>query len=164
MSAPSASKLLSTYLNDHLAGSVVALELAKRASSENRGTEFGAFLESLTTEIESDRATLKTIMDRVDVGEDRLKQAAALLAERAGRLKLNGQLRGYSPLSRLVELEALSLGVDGKLALWRSLEEVSSADSRLSEFDFEQLGRRALAQRDGIEEHRLRAARLALLP
>ena len=35
-------------------------------------------------------------------------------AEKFGRLKLNGQLSGYSPLSRLEELEILALVAEGK--------------------------------------------------
>ena len=41
--------------------------------------------------------------------------------EKLGRLKLNGQLLGYSPLSRLIELEGLMLGIAGKLAMWIAL-------------------------------------------
>jgi hypothetical protein len=52
-------------------------------------------------------------------------------AEKAGRLKLNGELLGYSPLSRLEELEALSLGVEGKLALWTALRRTHGDDPRL---------------------------------
>lgn len=37
------------------------------------------------------------------------------VAEKLGRLKPNGQLHGYSPLSRVIELEGLYLGISGKL-------------------------------------------------
>jgi len=43
--------------------------------------------------------------------------AGAWILEKAGRLKLNGRLSGYSPLSRLVELEGLWVGVEGKLSM-----------------------------------------------
>jgi hypothetical protein len=89
-----------------------------------------------------------------------VKKVAALVTERAGRLKLNGSLFSYSPLSRLVELEGLALGVTGKLGLWRALREVG--DPRLAEFDLAALAERAEAQRDGLELQRLEAARLAL--
>jgi hypothetical protein len=82
--------------------------------------------------------------------------------EKIGRLKLNGQLRGYSPLSRLLELEGLALGIEGKLALWRSLRQVAGEEPRLAPVDFDGLVQRAKAQLDELEAQRLRAAATAL--
>jgi hypothetical protein len=93
--------------------------------------------------------------------ESRLKRALALTLERVGRLKLNGQLTGYSPLSRLVELEGLALGVTGKRALWVALQEIAGTEPRLREFDFDELRRRAEEQLAGLERLRIEAARLA---
>jgi hypothetical protein len=152
-------KLLSTYLNDHLAGSTVAVELARRARGQNEGTPLGRFLAELTEEIEEDRETLKGVMKAVGAGEDRLKQKLAWMAEKTGRLKPNDRLFGYSPLSRVIELEGLSLGVEGKRCLWESLREVGAPE--LAEFDFDALIERAARQRAGLEEHRLAAASTA---
>src|SRR4051794_2851089 len=110
---------LGTYLNDHLAGSTVGRELSKRAAGENSGTPLGTFLEKLHEEIAEDRQTLLDVMDALDVGEDHLKTIAARVGEGIGRLKPNGNLLSYSPLSRVVELEGLALGVTGKQGLWR---------------------------------------------
>jgi hypothetical protein len=90
------------------------------------------------------------------VGQDRLKVGAGWLGEKAGRLKPNNRLFGYSPLSRVVELEGLTLGVEGKRGLWQVLRNLQ--DPRLAEFDFDALLERARAQRDGLEERRLAAA------
>src|SRR5215210_3398490 len=114
-------KLLGIYLNDHLGGSAVGLALARRCLRANRGTELGAFLEGLTAEIEEDKYTLVRLMVRLDVRRSAAKQMAGLAAERLGRLKLNGQLTGYSDLSRLLELEGLTIGIRGKQALWENL-------------------------------------------
>ncbi len=57
------TKLLGIYLNDHLAGSTVGLEMAKRAAGSNEGSELGDFLAKLAAEIEAERDTLKSIMD-----------------------------------------------------------------------------------------------------
>lgn len=154
-------KLLAIYLNDHLAGSAGAIELTGRSLGANRGTELGAFLERLRGEIEQDRRALEELMGRLNIQADRLKLAAAWAAEKAGRLKTNGALTGYSPLSRLVELEALSTGVQGKLALWQGLQEVAE-DPALAGFDSEPLIERARAQLAELERHRRSAARLAL--
>jgi hypothetical protein len=155
------SKYLATYLNDHLAGATGGHELAKRAARENDGSELGTFLSGLATEIEEDRATLQAVMDDLGVKTDRLKVAAGWAAEKAGRLKPNGQLLGYSPLSPLVELEALLIGITGKLGLWRALAEVA-ADVGLERPRFDELAARAERQRQDVEARRLEVARRAL--
>jgi hypothetical protein len=154
------STLLAIYLNDHLAGSTVGVELARRARGSNEGTDLGDFLTELTAEIEADRETLGEVMQAVAADRDRIKVAGAWVGEKAGRLKPNGHLLGYSPLSRVVELEGLRLGIEGKACLWRMLREI--ADPRLSEFDFDALIARAERQRDELELHRLEAGRVAL--
>jgi hypothetical protein len=151
---------IGTYLNDHLAGATVARELSKRALGENTGTPLGTFLEKLHREIGEDRDTLLEVMRALNVGEDHLKTLAARVGERIGRFKPNGNLLSYSPLSRVVELEALSLGVEGKAGLWRVMQ--SFDDPRLAGFDFAALERRAARQRKGLENHRLASALLAL--
>ena len=125
MSPP--SKYLATYLNDHLGGSTFGVELVRRAAGENQGSELGAFLSQLAKEIESDREALEAIMAELGVKADRAKIAVGWAAEKLGRLKPNAQLRGYSPLSPLVELEGLLVGIQGKLSLWRALAEVAEA-------------------------------------
>ena len=149
--------LLAIYLNDHLAGSTVGVELARRARGANSGSELGQLLDRLGREIEEDRDTLGAVMDAVGARRDRLKKAAAWLGEKAGRLKLNGQLTGYSPLSKLIELEGLNLGMEGKSRLWAVLGELS--DPRLSSFDFPALAQRAERQRSELEPFRLAAGR-----
>jgi hypothetical protein len=155
-------KLLGIYLNDHLAGSTMGLELAKRARGENRHSEYGEFLDTLAEEIDADRETLKGIMDDLGIRKDPAKVAAGWIGEKAGRLKLNGQLTGYSPLSRLVEIEALALGVTGKLALWKALRLLADGQPALDAAELERLIERAERQQRDLEEHRLAAARTAL--
>ncbi len=154
--------LLAIYLNDHLAAATGARELVRRAAGANRGSSYEAFIERLAAEIEEDRQSLLAIMRALEVGTDRLKVAGGWSAEKLGRLKLNGRLRGYSPLSRVVELEMLALGVTGKLALWRGLERLQSDQVALAEFDLPLLIRRAESQLDGLETQRLRAVGEAL--
>jgi hypothetical protein len=150
-------KYLSVYLNDHLAGATGGRELAKRAAASNEDSEYGPFLAELEHEIAEDRASLIRIMERFDVKQDRLKTTGAYIGEKLGRLKPNAQLTGYSPLSRVVELEFLVLGVTGKLGLWRSLLAVADDDERLDPQELTVLAERAERQRDELEPHRLRA-------
>ncbi|HEX3326385.1 MAG TPA: hypothetical protein VHV50_05270 [Actinomycetota bacterium] len=154
-------KLLNIYLNDHLAGSVVGQELTKRCLANNPGTELGTFLTSFLHEVNEDRSTLEEVIDAVGGQPDRLKARAGWLSEKVGRLKLNGQWRGYSDLSRLVEIEGLCIGVEGKRSLWAALKAVSENDSRLQSYDFAALESRARRQRDDLEVHRKAAAEIA---
>jgi hypothetical protein len=151
-------KLLSIYMNDHLAGAIAGGELAKRAAGNNEGTPLGTFLARLQEEINEDRAALESIMDDLDIKKSAVKGAGAWLFEKAGRLKLNGQLTGYSDLSRVVELEGLSLGVEGKLSLWRSLHRVHDRYPALRLVDLEKLIERAERQRGELEGFRREAA------
>ena len=152
---------MAIYLQDHLAGATAGLELAKRAHGANRETEFEAALAALRDEIDADRATLIAVMSLLSVGRDRPKETGAWLAEKAGRLKLNGQLRGYSPLSRVVELEGLMLGATGKLRLWETLAGLPEIDGRLAGVDLDALRARAESQRTRIAELLARATALA---
>lgn len=158
-----ADKLLRIYLQDHLAGATGGVELVRRAAGANRGTTYGDPLSTLADEIEADRRSLEGIMDDLGFGADRAKNIAFWAAEKAGRLKLNGRLTGYSPLSRMVELEGLIGGINGKLSLWQALLEIAPQQPRL---DAERLTRLLEGGRDQlqrIEKLRDRAAREALL-
>jgi hypothetical protein len=155
-------KYLPIYLNDHLAGATLGRELVRRALRSNRGTPLGEFLEGLEREIVEDRESLTRLIVDLGFKPSRVKTGGAVAAERVGRLKLNGDLTNYSPLSRLVELEGLSLGVEGKLTLWRNLRESTDVADDATRPPLDELIRRAERQRDGLEAQRLEAAKTAL--
>jgi hypothetical protein len=154
-------KLLGIYLNDHLAGSTVGVELAKRAAGENEDTDYGEPLARVAAEIEEDREALQRLMEALEVKRDHPKVLAGWVAEKLGRLKPNGQILGYSPLSRLVELETLALGITGKYSLWEALTEVAGEDARIDLDELKRLSERADRQRKEIWQLRQRAAREA---
>ena len=153
---------LTIYLNDHLGGATFGLELARRARAANRGNEFGAFLDDLSVAIEEDRRELERIIERLGRPRDQLKSAVGWLTEKAGRLKPIGRLVGYSPLSRLLEIEGLNGGVQAKLTLWRALRAAAPSEPRLDERELDTLIGRAQAQLEGIASMHARAAELAL--
>jgi hypothetical protein len=158
-----AGRYLPIYLNDHLAGATAGVEIAKRASSENADRPIGETLTRLAREIEEDRDALRSIMEALGVRADPVKTAVAWAGEKAGRLKLNGQLRGYSPLSPLVEVEALLLGVNGKLSLWRTLRELAPHEPRLDAAQLAELEARAERQRGDLDRLRSEAGARALI-
>jgi hypothetical protein len=145
-----------------MAGAKAGLELARRAADRNEGTRYGKQLAELRAEIEKDREILSEVMASLGIRVNPDKQGSAWLAERIGRLKLNGRIVGYSPLSRLVEIEGLVVGVSGKLELWRSLRATMGSDTRLQGVDLTEMINRAEAQRKRLESIHEQAARDAL--
>jgi hypothetical protein len=149
------ARLLSVYLNDHLAGSTTAIELVRYAAREHEGTGLGSFLSRLAVEIEEDRQALRRVMAAAGARPDTAKIALAWLAEKARRLKLNGRLLRRSPLSPFIELETLELGIYGKQLLWQALREHRPPGA--AAVDLDHLITRAERQRGEVERHRLAA-------
>jgi hypothetical protein len=156
--------LLGIYLNDHLAGASAGIELAEKLGSGSEGTAFGAVLDVLVAEIKEDRATLEELMERLGIERSPVKQAAGWAFEKLSRLRLDPLVTGSPHLSRLLESETLSLGIEGKLAMWRALKEVATVDARLATTDFDVLMARARGQRESLEPYRLDAAVRAFSP
>jgi hypothetical protein len=148
--------LLGIYLNDHLAGLTVEVELARRVVGAHRDSDIGAVLERLTAEIVGDRATLRDMMAALCVPVRRYKAYGAWVGEKVGRLKPNGYLRGRSPLSIIVELEGLRLAVEHKALGWRTLRELALHDDRLDPGRLDGLLDRGRRQADTLEELRAR--------
>jgi hypothetical protein len=151
-------RYLGIYLNDHLAGAVVGLQLARRTLQQNPEGALADFVRVFAREIEEDREALARLMESLEISTNPVKTAAGWLVEKLGRFKFNGHVVGYSPLSRLEELEVLSLAVEGKRLMWRLLKTLAESDDRLKGFDFPTLIERAVAQREELERHRLAAA------
>jgi hypothetical protein len=154
-------RLLGIYLNDHLAGATAGSALARRALANNRGTELGAVLARIASEIEEDRMELLRVMRLLEVEPGTVKRAVAVAAERLGRLKLNGRLTGYSPLSRVLEIEGLIMGIEGKRNLWLNLRDGAQLAKRLEGVDLDRLIERAERQQADLGAQRAEAGRLA---
>jgi hypothetical protein len=157
------TEYLETYLQDHRAGAEMGSDLARRLAEENLGTPYEDFLIGIAQEIEQDVEKLEEIMERFGVGKSIVKTAGAKVGERLARLKPNDQLTGYSPLSRVLELEGLRSGVGGKLALWDSLAQLAPHDARLDEDEVAALIARAERQLAALREHHGMAAREAFV-
>ena len=161
VTAPPTSKYLSIYLNDHLMGSTIGLELVRRIASEHSGKDVGHLAEGLAAEIEQDRSALLELMERLGAPRNEAKVALGWVTEKAGRLKPNGELRGSSPLTPLVELEGLSMGIEGKRLLWVALAEVDAIAEAIGRERLTELEARAADQRERVEVHRRAVARAA---
>ena len=150
--------LLGIYLNDHLAGAVAGSNLARRLAASEREWTKADVLDRLAIELAEDRAALQDVMAAMDVSVRVSKTWAAWTAERMGRLKLNGRVFRRSPLSRVLELEAMRLGVEGKAAGWRTLRAGAAADPRLDADRLDALIDKARGQIDTLEQLRIEAA------
>lgn len=154
--------VLAIYLNDHLAGSVAALELIDTLAEQVSGQPLAQTLRGLRREVSADQETLRELIGRLDAGESNVKRAAAWLSEKAGRVKLALAAREHPALARLEGLEALAMGIQGKRGLWRALAQVAEQDARLEGPSYGELEVRAVAQHEIVERERLAAAREAL--
>lgn len=151
--------ILAIYLNDHLAGATGGVELARRLADAHPTGDWAPRLRLLANDTAEDRAALITVMERLDVGVDQIKVALGWVAEKVGRLKFNGRLFSRSPLSDLIELEAMLMGVRAKAAGWRTLTAVAERDERLPVGELEGLLSRANGQIELLEGMRAEAAR-----
>ena len=157
-------RLLRIYMNDQLAAGVLWREVARRSQRANAGSELGEALEKVAREIAEDVQTFEGLMKRLGLGRSRFKSPLAMAGERLGRLKLNGRLRGYSPLSRFAELDFLIAGIEGKKILWADLRDLAGLSARLPDVDFDALIERAARQRAALEPFHARAGREAFKP
>jgi hypothetical protein len=153
--------LLRIYMNDQLALGIGWRELARRAQRNNRGTELGKVLDVVAGAIAEDVSMFETMMDRLALPRSQLKGLIAVAGERLARLKLNGQLVGYSPLSRFLELDVLTMGINDKKQLWATLRDLAGLHERLPDMDFDRLIERAEEQRIRLEPFRQDAGRRA---
>lgn len=148
---------LGVYLNDHLAGSTSGVELSKRLARAHGGAR-GNELGRIADEVEEDRSTLVSIMRRLGMPVRRYKVIGGWVVEKVARVKLNGRIAVRSPLSTVIELETMTLGVEGKAAVWRVLRGMAERDSRLDARLLDNLLARAQRQVEGLERLRNEAA------
>lgn len=153
---------IDVYLNDHLAGAMLGSDLAKQLENRHAGTPLGEIMASLATQIEEDRQTLIGLVDQFGTSKNPAKQAGAWVAEKASRLKFAGITSGDAELGTFLALESLALGVEGKLSLWRALQQVADQHPALKPLDLNGLITRAQDQHETLERERLAASRRAL--
>jgi hypothetical protein len=154
------SPSLETYVNDHLGGANIAIQLLEAMRDQHDDRVFRDFAKILLPEIERDDLTLRTVAKKVGSGPSAAKQAGGWLLEKAARLKLGHT--GSTDFAMFESLELLALGIHGKSCLWKALQAIS--DPRLAEFNFDELVSRAQQQYGAVESNRLKLAKTVLSP
>ncbi len=156
-----AKERLGTYLQDHYAGSSAGIELFRRAADQQSDPVARTALTSILAEVEDERDALERFLDAIGTKPDPLKNAGAWMAEKLGRLKVNGELIRRSPLSDVVELEALRIAVEGKACGWRVLRSLTEDEKLFDAAELDRLHDQAGRQIEQLEELRMTAANRA---
>jgi hypothetical protein len=150
-----APRALAIYLKDHhaagSAGARLAARLAENISPDVEGRDE---LARVAQQVKEDLHTLERVMLAEKVRPNATKDTLAKGLELLGRLKPNGQVTGRAPLTDVIELETLLVGIAGKAALWRSLGDGGTR----AIVDLDELLSRAEAQRATVSLYRDRAA------
>ena len=150
---------LTIYLNDHLAGSVGALELVDHLIETYRGKPLEQFFKDLRDEIDADQSTLEKLIETLGAKESAMRKAGAWVAEKLSRAKIRLRDSQEGQMGLLHALEGLVLGITGKRGLWDALAAAAETMPQLRELDYARLENRAIEQRDRIEAKRLEVAR-----
>ena len=154
---------LITYLNDHLAGSVSAIELLDHLVKTHADEPLGKFFQELRADIVADQEVLKKIVQRFNADESAFRKAGAWLVEKVSRIKLAGSGQKKWQLGLVQAMEVLVLGITGKQLLWRALNAAIGSSPLLRGIDLSRLEERAIEQIERLETQRLEVAREVLL-
>ncbi|MFD8023973.1 hypothetical protein ACFV6G_26575 [Streptomyces lavendulae] len=127
----------------------------------HRGSDAGPPLALLAEEVTEDRDGLREVMTSLDVPVNHVRALLGVAAAQAGRLKGNGRVLARSPLSDVLELEAIRVGVEEK-ELWRTLHTLARTEPRLGTEAIGRLLARAERQASTVETLRLAAVDRAL--
>jgi hypothetical protein len=151
---------LEVYLTDHFAGATAGVNLAQMAADEHRSDEHGAFFGEIASEIKADHDELERLIDELGTDRSATKTAAAEIGSKLMAPKFVGG--DDDALNAFITLETLSIGVEGKLCMWKALKLVDDSNAALERFDIDEYIERAQSQRDRIEAKRLELAPQAL--
>jgi hypothetical protein len=154
--------VLRIYLNDHLAGATAAIDLLQHLTKLRPESDAQQRYARLRREIEEDKQVLQNILTGLGGTESPVRKAAGWLSGKLGQVKMAIDDTGDDQLRVLEALEALSLGIQGKLSLWRALATVASRVPPLQSVDFGRLQQRASEQFEQVDGERLQVAKAAL--
>lgn len=159
-----ADDALDVYLNDHLAGAAAGIEVAEKLAADTEGTPAGATFASLLADIRDDQDELEKLMSALGISPHTVKQVATWMSEKLARVRFAAASRHGENLGQLMQMEALHMGVAGKLSLWQCLQSALPVSQHPAEgvIDLNRLIARAQDQLARLEVERSRAAGAAL--
>jgi hypothetical protein len=154
-------KELDSYLNDHLAGSVGALELLDHWIKLYEGKPLANFFSEVRKEVDADQTTLQELMHALGTKKSTVRPVGAWVAEKFSRARFAAAGDQTGGLGIVLVLETLAMGITGKKLLWHGL-----ATANLPQpdgIDFVELEKRADEQIARVEVERMRTVREAFL-
>jgi hypothetical protein len=154
-------KHLAVYLKDHLAGSQAGLEILEHIEAEHGVGRIGEITSRIRREIEGERKVLTQLLDELDASTSVPRRVAGWMSEKALELKLIADDPGNGALRLFEAVEAIELGVHGKLGLWKALAANAQEIPLLRTIDYEPLIKQAEEQEALLEILRLEASRAA---
>ena len=149
-----ATEMLHTYMQDHHAGAAAGIELFRRVAEDHEDPHVRQVVSRIGDETAEDLADLEELMSLAGTSPSLLKDLSAKAAEKVGQLKPNRRFAERSPLSDLLELEALTLAVTGKKLGFKALLDIG--DPRLPRPTLEKLVERAEEHGRELEKLRLK--------
>ena len=150
---------LTTYLKDHHAGSVAALELVDHLIETFEGKSLEQFFKNLRKEIDADQERLEKLIKKVGAKESAVRKTGAWMVEKFARVKVRINRSEKDQMGLLDAFEALLIGITGKTALWSAIEAASENVASLRGADYARLQQRAREQCDLVDAKRLESAR-----
>lgn len=153
-----ATQYLSIYLNDHLAGSVAAVELLERIKTSYGANVAATVVATLMAEVKEDQRDLESLISALGITRSASRQAVGWLSERLMAVKFTIDDVSEGKLRLLESIEVVAIGIHGKLALWEALAAAAAENTALAHLDYARLVSRAKAQRNTAELLRLNAA------
>ncbi|KAA0918231.1 hypothetical protein [Dietzia sp. ANT_WB102] len=149
-----ATEMLHTYMQDHHAGAAAGLDLFRRVAESHSDPHVRDAVGRIRDETVEDLKVLEELMTLAGTAPSLLKDLPAKASEKLVQFKPNRRFAERSPLSDLIELEALTLAVTGKKMGFRALLEIG--DTRLPTPTLQNLVERAEHHARVLEELRVR--------
>ena len=152
---------LAIYLKDHLAGSEAGLAILEHIESAHGVGRIGEITRRIRAEIVGERKVLTRLLEQLDASASVSRRVAGWMSEKAMELKLIADDPGDGALRLFEAVEAIELGVHGKLGLWRALAANAHQIPVLATVEYEPLIKQAGEQEELLEILRLEASKVA---
>jgi hypothetical protein len=152
---------LAIYLKDHLAGSEAGVQILEHIDSSHRTGRIGEIARRVRDEIMGERKVLMHLLEQLDGAPSVPRQVVGWLSEKAMEIKLIADDPGNGALRLFEAVEAIKLGVHGKLGMWRALAANTQQVPLLATVDYDALIRQAETQEELLEILRIEASKAA---
>lgn len=150
--------VLHGHMQHHWVGATGGTKLFERIARTHPDPATAAGVGRMAGVVAEEREELRQIMHSVGATPSLVGSMAARAGEMVARLKPNGHILTRSPLTDILELEALRTAVSGKRAGWQVLRGLAEDDPLLDHAELDRLVGQAEEQLVELEELHRRVA------